>query len=56
MPVALLFHAVLEDHGDTEHQDHVDADDTEGGSKHSVQIRVGEGGEFANASSLLSGD
>jgi hypothetical protein len=56
VPVAFLLHAILEDHGDTKHKDHVDTDDTEGGSEHSIQICIGERGEFTNASSLLSSD
>jgi hypothetical protein len=56
VPVTFLLHAVLEDHGDTKHKNHIDTDDTEGGSEDSIQVRVGERGELTNASSFLSGD
>jgi hypothetical protein len=56
VPVAFLFHAVLEDHGDAKHKNHVNTDNAESGSEDSIEVRVGVRGEFANASSLLSGD
>jgi hypothetical protein len=56
VPVAFLLHAVLEDHGNAEDEDHVYAHDAEGGSEDSVQVGVGERGELADAASLLSGD
>lgn len=51
--VALLLHPVLEDHGDAENEDEVDADNTEGGSKDLIQVPVGERGELADATTLL---
>lgn len=42
VPVALLFHAVFEDHGDAEYENHVYADDAEGGGEDSVQVGVGK--------------
>jgi len=56
VPVALLFLAVLEDHGDTKHKDHVDANNTKGGGEYSVQVPVGKRGKLANAAALLGGD
>lgn len=40
--VALLLHAVLEDHGNAEYEDHVYTDDAKGCSENAVQVRVGE--------------
>jgi hypothetical protein len=51
--VALLLHPVLEDHGDTENQDEIDADNAKGGREDLVEVPVGKGRELANASALL---
>jgi hypothetical protein len=51
--VTLLLHPVLENHGDAENEDEVDADDSEGGCEDLIEELVGERGEFADASSLL---
>jgi hypothetical protein len=40
--VALLLHPVLENHGGTENEDEVDADDTKGSSEDLIEIPVGE--------------
>lgn len=42
VPVALLLLSVLEDHGDTEDEDDVGADNTKGSGKDSIQVLVGE--------------
>ena len=44
---------MLEDHGDAENQDEVNADDTEGSSEDLIKVFVGEGRERANATTLL---
>jgi hypothetical protein len=54
--VTLLLHPVLENHGDAEHEDEVDADDSEGGGEDLVEISVGEGREGADAATLLGCD
>jgi hypothetical protein len=51
--VALLLHAVLENHGDAKNKNEVDANNTKGGREDLVEVPVGEGREFANASALL---
>lgn len=53
MPVALLLHPVLQNHGNAEDEDEVDANDTKGGSEDLVQVLVGEGGEGNDAPTLL---
>lgn len=42
MPVALLLHAVFEDHGDAQNQDEVNTDDSKGCREDLVKILVGE--------------
>jgi hypothetical protein len=54
--VTLLLHPVLENHGDAEHEDKVDADDSEGGGEDLVEISIGEGREGADAATLLGCD
>jgi len=53
VPVALLLHPVLEDHGDAENQDEVDTDDAECCGEDLVEVPVGEGGKWTNASTFL---
>ena len=54
VPVALLLHPVLEDHGDAKNQDEIDTNDTERGGEDLVKVFVGERGEGTNTSALLS--
>lgn len=56
VPVALLLLAVLEHHGNAKHEKDVDADDSKGGGEDLVEVLVGEGGEFADATALLRGN
>jgi hypothetical protein len=51
--VALLLHTVLENHGDAENENEIDADNAKGGSEDLVEVPVGKRGELANASALL---
>lgn len=51
--VALLLHAVLQDHGDAKHKDEVDANDAKCCGKYTIEVLVGERREWANASALL---
>lgn len=53
MPVALLLHPVLEDHGDAENQDEVDANNAKRGGEDLIEVLVGKGGKGANAPTLL---
>lgn len=53
MAVALLLHPVLEDHGDAENEDKVDADNAKGSREDLVQKPVGERRELANTTTLL---
>ena len=43
MPVALLFRPVLEDHGDTQNEKHVDTDNAKCSREDQVEVSVGEG-------------
>ena len=54
--VPLLLLAVLEHHGDAQHQQDVDADDAERGGEDQVQVAVREAAEGADAAWLLRGD
>lgn len=56
VPVALLLLAVLEHHGNAKHEKDVDADDSKSGGEDLVEVLVGEGGEFADATALLRGN
>jgi hypothetical protein len=51
--VSLLLHPVLEDHGYAKNENEVDSDNAESGSEDLVEVPVGKGREFANASTLL---
>jgi hypothetical protein len=51
--VALLFHPVLEDHGDAKNEDEVNADDAKSGREDLVEVPVRKGRELANAAALL---
>ena len=51
-----MLHPVLENHGNAEHENEVDADDSECGGEDLVEVSVGEGREGADAASLLGGD
>jgi len=53
MAVSLLLHSVLENHGDAENEDEVDADDAESGSEDLVQVHIGVARETADATTLL---
>lgn len=53
VPVALLLHPVLENHGNAEDQDEVDTNDTESGCKDLIEVPIGKRGKRANASTLL---
>ena len=54
--VPLLLLAVLEHHGDAQHQQDVDADDAERGGEDQVHVAVREAAEGADAARLLRGD
>ena len=54
--VPLLLLAVLEHHGDAQHQQDVDADDAERGGEDQVHVAVREAAEGADAAWLLRGD
>jgi hypothetical protein len=56
VPIAFLFLSVLKDHGNTEYQNGVNANNAKGRGEYKIQIAVGEGGELANASALLRGN
>ena len=56
MAVPLLLLAVLEHHGDAQHQQDVDADDAERGGEDQVHVAVCEAAEGADAARLLRGD
>lgn len=56
VPVTLLLHPVLENHGDGKHKHGIKTDDTESSSENAVEILVGKGRERADAASLLGGD
>jgi hypothetical protein len=51
--VTLLLHPVLENHGNAENEDKVDADNTKSSRKDLIEVLVGERRELANASALL---
>jgi hypothetical protein len=51
--VTLLLHPVLENHGDAENEDKVDADNAKRSGEDLVEELVGIRREFANASALL---
>lgn len=54
--VPLLLLAVLEHHGDAQHQQDVDADDAERGGEDQVHVAVREAAEGADAARFLRGD
>lgn len=56
MPVALLFHPVLENHGDAEDEDEVNSNNTKGCGEDLVKVSVGERREWTNASTFLGRD
>ena len=56
MAVPLLLLAVLEHHGDAQHQQDVNADDAERGGEDQVHVAVREAAEGADAARLLRGD
>jgi hypothetical protein len=51
--VTLLLHPVLENHGNAENEDKVDADNTKSSRKDLIEVLVGKRRELANASALL---
>lgn len=53
VPVALLLHPVLENHGDTEDEDEVDTNNAKCCGENLVEILVGEGRERGDAPTLL---
>jgi hypothetical protein len=53
VPVALLLLPVLENHGDAENQDCVDANNAKGSGEDEIQITIGERRELGNASAFL---
>lgn len=54
VPVTLLLHPVLQNHGYAENQDEVDTDNTKGCGEDLVEVAVGKRREGTNASTLLS--
>jgi hypothetical protein len=56
VPVAFLLLAPVQDHGDAENQDSIEADDTKGCGEDKVKVLVRKRGEGADAAALLRGD
>ena len=53
MPVALLLRSVLENHGNTQDQYEVNANNPKGCRKDQIEIPIGKGGKLGNAAALL---